>query len=213
MKDETSSLTGALPLGPAARSRFPSERRTPGKAQAASSRARPRTTSRTSTSTFPLGLLRRGDRRLGRGQVHARQRHPLPRPGAHALRLARGRRASTRRSTASSTSTRSSTSTSSPIGRTPRSNPATYTKVFDSIRDVSRRRPRRARTATRRAASRFNVKGGRCEACEGDGVQAGRDALPRRRATCPARSATASASTTPRCACATRARTSPRCST
>lgn len=57
----------------------------------------------------------------------------------------------------------------SPIGRTPRSNPATYTKVFDVIRDVF--------TATREARAQgykkgrfsFNVKGGRCESCEGQG--------------------------------------------
>lgn len=57
----------------------------------------------------------------------------------------------------------------SPIGRTPRSNPATYTKVFDPIRDVY------AQTRDARAAGykkgrfSFNVKGGRCEACEGQG--------------------------------------------
>ena len=56
-----------------------------------------------------------------------------------------------------------------PIGRTPRSNPATYTKVFDMIRDVFSMLPESRERGYKKGRFSFNVKGGRCEQCNGDG--------------------------------------------
>lgn len=58
----------------------------------------------------------------------------------------------------------------SPIGKTPRSNPATYTKVFDEIRNIFAKTIEAKKRGYKPGRFSFNVKGGRCEACQGDGL-------------------------------------------
>jgi excinuclease ABC subunit A len=59
----------------------------------------------------------------------------------------------------------------SPIGRTPRSNPATYTGIFSHVRDLFSRLPESKMRGYKPGRFSFNVKGGRCEACQGDGIK------------------------------------------
>ncbi len=58
----------------------------------------------------------------------------------------------------------------SPIGKTPRSNPATYTKVFDEIRNIFTKTPEAKLRGYQAGRFSFNVPGGRCETCQGDGL-------------------------------------------
>lgn len=57
-----------------------------------------------------------------------------------------------------------------PIGKTPRSNPATYTKLFDDIRDLFAATQEAKMRGYEKGRFSFNVKGGRCETCQGDGL-------------------------------------------
>ena len=117
------------------------------------------------------GPAHRGDRRLGQRQIDAGERHSVSRAGA-ARSTARTRsRARTRPSTGIEHIDKVIRIDQSPIGRTPRSNPATYTGLFTPIRDLYAMLPESRERGYKPGRFSFNVKGGRCEACQGDGLK------------------------------------------
>ena len=109
------------------------------------------------------------DRRERIRQVHARARRHLRRRAAREGRRRQASRARTGRSTGVEFITDAVLVDQTPIGRTPRSNPVTYLKAFDPIRELfAATKDARTRGLTASHFS-FNVPGGRCEACEGEG--------------------------------------------
>ena len=115
-------------------------------------------------------LAYRSHRRLRLGQIHARQRHSLSRARAKALSLHGAARAH-RELLGADQIDKVIEIDQAPIGRTPRSNPATYTGVFAPIRDLFAMLPESRERGYRPGRFSFNVKGGRCEACQGDGLR------------------------------------------
>ena len=161
------SLTGQVPLGrtddPDPRAR--GARIGQGRSSCA---ARASTTCRIIDVAFPARRHDGGDGRLRLRQVDPRQRHPVPRARARAARRAEKPGAHDKIEGMFEID-KVINIDQAPIGRTPRSNPATYTNVFNPIRELMSRTPEARARGYQPGRFSFNVKGGRCEACAGDG--------------------------------------------
>ena len=118
--------------------------------------------------TFPLGVMTVVTGVCGSGKITL-VNDILYRALAQRLYRSRESPEHTSRSLASRTSTRSFSIDQSPIGRTPRSNPATYTGVFTQIRELFAMLPEARERGYKAGRFSFNVSGGRCEACQGEG--------------------------------------------
>ena len=118
----------------------------------------------------PARHLHLRHRRVGRRQVDADHRDALQGARQAAQRRARACRRRTTRIEGLEHLDKVIDIDQSPIGRTPRSNPATYTGAFTPIRDWFAGLPEAKARGYKPGRFSFNVKGGRCEACQGDGV-------------------------------------------
>ena len=122
-------------------------------------------------STIAARLAHRRHRRFRLRQIHAGERHSVPR-ARRRNSIARWNSPARHRAIAGAEQIDKVIEIDqAPIGRTPRSNPATYTGVFAPIRELFAMLPESRERGYKPGRFSFNVKGGRCEACQGDGLR------------------------------------------